>query len=65
MLLQLLDLKGHRRLGHIKDIRGFGEAELLGYGVEYLKSSVGHKSPPCGQKSFLFNHKPARVETIQ
>jgi len=26
MLFQLLDLKGHCRLGHIKDIRGFGES---------------------------------------
>jgi hypothetical protein len=48
MFLQLLDLEGDSGLGHVKHLGSFGEAELLGNGVKYLQSAVGHDEYSLG-----------------
>jgi hypothetical protein len=46
VLLQLLDLEGHRGLRHEQDLGGLGERQLLGYRMKHLKPPIGHKPPP-------------------
>jgi hypothetical protein len=44
MLFQLLDLKGHRRLGHEQDLGRLGKRQLLGHRMEHLKPPISHKT---------------------
>ena len=42
VLLELADLKGHRRLGHVQPLAGAGEALELRDRVEHLQAAVDH-----------------------
>ncbi len=58
VLLQLLDLKGHRGLRHEQHLGRLGERQLLGYGVKHLKSAIGHNGFPLNPFLWpIFNHK--------
>ena len=43
VLLELLDLKSHRRLRHEQYLRRLGETQLFGYSIKNLKSAVCHR----------------------
>jgi hypothetical protein len=43
MFFELLDLEGHRRLGHEQQFRRLGKRQLFGNGVENLKAAISHK----------------------
>jgi hypothetical protein len=42
VLLQLLDLEGHRGLGHEQLLRRLRKRKLAGNGMKYLQAAVGH-----------------------
>ena len=46
VLLELADLKGHRRLRHVQPLAGAGEALELGDRVKHLEPAVNHGANP-------------------
>src|SRR5574337_604408 len=56
VLLQLLDLKGDRRLGHEEVFGGTGEGAVLGNGVENLKTTVSHGTSNKANLFRIFDH---------
>jgi hypothetical protein len=46
VLLELPDLEGDGRLGHVQGLGRLGEAEQPGNGVKDLETTVGHGAVP-------------------
>jgi hypothetical protein len=58
VILQLLDLEGHRRLSHEQGLGSLGETQMPGNGMKHLQTTVSHKLALSAYTLTLFKHKP-------